>query len=491
MKFAFWKHWRIAPQIGLIAILPALLMFISVVIYSYYSRSREAVLEIQEQGRLNASVIAEMCEYAVASGDLTYLTPTIKKLLTTNPSILRVQVVDVDGRTLLDLGTSASSNSTVQLFTAPIVRQPTVVSDLGTSSAVHYPATGSTAASTPLTLGRVQIVATSEILLARHKQRIAVGSAIAALALLVSSLFGYWLARGITRPLTATIQDVRRIRGGNYETKIALPATGEVGELQQAISEMAASVSESKRDLESKVETRTLDLAKARDRAVKSDAEVRRLLDRIQAVVEEERSFITSELHDHLNAELIVISLETQQILALANKGSDPDKLRAHAASIRTRVDALYKTARSLVQRLRPEILGTMGLQGALEEIVKTYDDMLSGCAFHLDYDGAFSNLGDALALAAYRIVQEALSNIVRHSKATLASVRLLCDDETVTIRIEDNGSGFDAEEVTAGVGLIGMRQRVQSLSGSLIIHSAPGLGTQIDIRLPLSSDDN
>ena len=316
---------------------------------------------------------------------------------------------------------------------------------------------------------------TSQKLLAKQQRRVFVGATIATAAFALAIMLGAWLAAGITRPLLQIIETVRKIRGGLYAVAPTAPTTGEIGELQSAIFEMAASVADTRRDLESKVQIRT--------------AEMRRLLHTAQHAVEEERRYLSRELHDHFNAELIVIRLEAQQVVTLAEDYSSANiaDIRAHAASLMHVVNDLYRVARSIVRGLRPEILETLGLQSALEEIIKSYDDLHSTCKFEYEYDGDFSKIDDNLAISAYRIAQEALANIARHAHASRATLRLTTADNFLSLSIQDNGVGFNLEDTHAGVGLIGMRERVHALGGSLRLQSAPGAGTLIAMMFPLT----
>jgi two-component system, NarL family, sensor histidine kinase UhpB len=252
---------------------------------------------------------------------------------------------------------------------------------------------------------------------------------------------------------------------------------------------MAASIEELTRDLEHKVHTRTLDLEAARDEALKSNAEKRRLIEKVQSVVEEERKYIAREIHDHLNAVLIAIRLEAQRVLTLSEKGDEKrqlEELSTRARSIVTMINDLYQSTRSIVRQLRPEVLDALGLRGAVEELVKSYDDLHSGCDFELEVEGSFHDLPEDLPIVVYRLIQEALSNVVRHASARQTKVHLKHDESALAITIQDNGVGFEPNEASGGVGLVGMRERVQSLGGGFAISSQAGGGTTINIQLPL-----
>jgi two-component system sensor histidine kinase UhpB len=148
----------------------------------------------------------------------------------------------------------------------------------------------------------------------------------------------------------------------------------------------------------------------------------------------------------------------------------------------------LYSSARNIVRRLRPEVLDTLGLQGAVEEMLNGYDAPHPNCRFEFNPSGDFSKLEGGLAIAAYRLVQEALSNIVKHAAASKVSVSLFVDDEenALYITVSDNGAGFDPATINSGIGIIGMRERVFAFNGQMEIMTKAGIGTAIAIQLPV-----
>jgi two-component system, NarL family, sensor histidine kinase UhpB len=222
-----------------------------------------------------------------------------------------------------------------------------------------------------------------------------VNAAIAGTVLLLSVALGLYLAFGLTRPLAATIAAVRRIRGGDYAIEMGVTAGGEIGDLQSSIKEMAGSLDEFRRDLESKVAARTHDLEAARDDAIKSNAEKRRLIQKVNSAVEEERRNIAVEIHDHLNAVLIVARLEAQRILDLAESDSTSQaasEIKTRALSVIKLTLDLYEEARSIVRRLRPEVIDTLGLRDAVEEMVRHYDTLQSQCRLEFHAEGSMSS---------------------------------------------------------------------------------------------------
>jgi two-component system sensor histidine kinase UhpB len=223
-----------------------------------------------------------------------------------------------------------------------------------------------------------------------------------------------------------------------------------------------------------------------------ADAEKRRLLRRLNTAVEQERQSIALEVHDELNASLIAVRLESQRIAALAAQAAPAEvaqEIARRATSVTQLALALYNNGRALVRRLRPEVLDMLGLQGAVEEMVRQVDDSQPDCRFACRIEGDMAGVEPELAISAYRIIQEALSNIVKHAEARHASVVLARQDDALAIEVRDDGVGLPGVR-TDGIGIAGMRERVHAVNGSFSIGSdseGNGGGTRVAIRLPLA----
>jgi len=239
--------------------------------------------------------------------------------------------------------------------------------------------------------------------------------------------------------------------------------------------------------------TRAAALGKARDDAMKAGAERTTLIRALNTIVEDERKSISVEIHDVLNAIVLRIRMDAQGISTLAASLPDPiqGEISQRANSILQNASDLYDQGRSLVTRLRPEVLDVLGLDEAVDEMVSSYNDAHPGCRFTMTSTGDLSSLDNEVAIASYRLVQEALSNVVKHAKASVVTVSLRRVDSRNRLEISvcDNGIGFDPARSTPGVGLIGMRERVTSHSGQLVIRPRTGGGTEVRAYLPLGAD--
>ena len=284
-----------------------------------------------------------------------------------------------------------------------------------------------------------------------------------------------------------------RLEGSNVVATVSLPAADSLASARFALlTAFFASLASFLTGVGATVIiARTRLVADARDQAVKGDGEKRKFIQNVNAAIEEERRSIAVEIHDELNATVIGARLESQNILALAAKlpySDEVEKIKKGAQSIVSLTLNLYQRGRAIVTRLRPEVLDTLGLVGAVEEMVRNYDDLNPACRFTFQTFGDLANIDGALSIAAYRIVQEALSNVVKHSGATQAAVvvSVPAGADSLRLSIRDNGKGFDQAAASRGIGAIGMTERVFAFSGHIEFRTAPGKGTEVDVELPL-----
>ena len=489
-----WRSWSIGLRMAFITMLPVVFLFTSFVWYSWYAHRAQVAEELAERGRILARALAETSEYNVISGNLTDLRLTINGLVQSDKSIFRVDVVDASGKRAVRVTSETALDAEPHYYAAPIRKQVVWINLFSDNGIPHVSASSDTRPPTLTTevVGVVRVTMSPAHMLAKQTRRFQVEVAIAALALAASGVLAWVLARSLTLPLRDAIGALREIRGGNY--RVALPVTtgGEVGELQASIGEMSVALDQSKQDLENKVAERTRELLASRNEALRADADKRKLIQKVNSIIEDERKSIAVEIHDELNASLIAVRLEAQSIGALAGKaeaGPEVEEIRVKAQAITRLALDLYANGRRLVRRLRPEVLDMLGLHGAVEEMLRHYDSG-SGCRFAFHSEGDFSRLGNELAISAYRIVQEALSNVMKHAGASNAQVTLVLDDEHDVLRIavEDDGQGFDPAVSSEGIGIIGMRERVYALHGTMAVRSAPQRGTTVEIALPLTS---
>ena len=200
---------------------------------------------------------------------------------------------------------------------------------------------------------------------------------------------------------------------------------------------------------------------------------------------EQERQRIAGELHDSLGQHLLVIRNRAVLGESLAD---DPARSRGQFDEIATSAMQAIGEVRSIAHNLRPMNLDRLGLTAAIEEMVENLASA-TGLQFSADIEPLDGLLSKDEEIACYRIVQESANNIVKHAEATKAYVEMWCDDNALRITVRDNGRGVDGHmsRQGRGLGLSSITERLRLLGGKLTIDSAPGQGTALNIRIPLS----
>jgi signal transduction histidine kinase/ligand-binding sensor domain-containing protein len=207
---------------------------------------------------------------------------------------------------------------------------------------------------------------------------------------------------------------------------------------------------------------------------------------RLIATQESERQRIAAELHDGLGQRLVIIqNLALLQLRASAENGNGA---AGHLEGISNEASVAIREMREISYDLRPYQLDILGLTKAIEGVIRTV-----GTASEIAFSSTIDNIDDLLPsdsqINFYRIVQECLNNIVKHSAATEASVVIACGDGRIQMTIKDNGKGFtpgsaSAQPDSGGFGLIGISERAQLLGGAAEFRSAPGAGVQVTVEI-------
>jgi PAS domain S-box-containing protein len=204
---------------------------------------------------------------------------------------------------------------------------------------------------------------------------------------------------------------------------------------------------------------------------------------RLVEVQEEERRHLARELHDEIGQVLTSLKFALE-----ASAAAPPEAVQAKIGEAQALIGDVLNRVRELSFDLRPALLDHFGLLPALRWLLDRYTAS-TGVRVDFQHAGLEERLAAELEVTAYRVVQEALTNIARHAQVRQAAVRLWADAETLTIQVEEEGVGFDPEAVMAAgrsSGLTGMHERVRLLGGRLAIDSAPGAGSHLLAELPL-----
>jgi two-component system sensor histidine kinase UhpB len=210
----------------------------------------------------------------------------------------------------------------------------------------------------------------------------------------------------------------------------------------------------------------------------------RELAQGLIALQENERRALARELHDEFGQACSAIRVET----AWLRRAAAADRAGMLAAAQRADAAAqnLHQLVRDLLRRLRPADLDALGLVGALQALCAAWGQR-GGVVCALRHDGVEDGFDDAVNVAVYRIVQEALTNVMRHARARRVEVTLACDAETLRVTVQDDGRGMDVGAVSRGLGLLGATERAAAVGGVLEVLSTLGRGVRLELRIPLA----
>ena len=229
---------------------------------------------------------------------------------------------------------------------------------------------------------------------------------------------------------------------------------------------------------------------------VAAEAELRRSRDELKELGaaahmtrEQETSRIARELHDELGQQLTMLQMDVAWCRAQPPGGASPiaGKLERMDALLRSTIAA----TRRIASDLRPLLLDDLGLVAALEWLVQNFSQR-TGIVCTLSVDRKHIDLPMARASAVFRIVQESLTNVAKHARATRAEVVLAHDPDRLRLYVRDDGIGYSAGPARRGdsFGLLGMRERVSFLGGAFAITGVPGAGTTVEVHLPLAAGE-
>ncbi|MDT8305354.1 MAG: GAF domain-containing protein [Anaerolineae bacterium] len=204
---------------------------------------------------------------------------------------------------------------------------------------------------------------------------------------------------------------------------------------------------------------------------------------RLVEIQESERLYIARELHDEAGQALTSLMVSLQLVEQAA---SDPELVRKHIAEMDRSLQGIIENLHRLAMALRPAALDHLGLEAAVRQNAETMAERY-GLTIKVAPFGIDARLPRNVETILYRIVQEALTNVVRHAGASRADIMVKTRRDKIVVMIEDNGVGFDPAQTVEGehIGLLGMRERAETLGGSLAIESTPGKGTTIVAEVP------
>jgi signal transduction histidine kinase len=304
------------------------------------------------------------------------------------------------------------------------------------------------------------------------------------LLLILALLFSWGATHSVTEPLKALNVAARRIAEGNLDTAVPRQADDEVGKLGRSLEAMRVALKKSLDDL-----TASHDVLEQRVQA--RTQELRQLLSKIVSVQEDERRRIARELHDETCQTLAALGMKLDAALAAPTPETARERLtEARAFAGRTLADV-----HRLIYDLRPSVLDDLGLFPAIRWLA---DHNLTpvNIAYRCEVTLPGRTLSSERETTLFRAIQEAIRNVARHSEATQVLIQVEERERDLQVEIEDDGHGFDPASVAVpgpsgrGLGLLGMRERLSMVGGTVEVISSADAGTRVILRVPFEEEN-
>jgi signal transduction histidine kinase len=217
-------------------------------------------------------------------------------------------------------------------------------------------------------------------------------------------------------------------------------------------------------------------------RARAAEQEMRELSQKLVQAQEAERKRLSLELHDQVGQMLTALRMEISNLGRIGPR--DPERFREHLKQAKEMAEGAMKTVRDLAMGLRPSMLDDLGLAPAVEWLSREFS-RVSGIPVDVRVHGSLDGLSDAQKTGLFRVVQESLTNVMRHARARHVEVSLEETEDRVVLVVRDDGRGLENGKGRRGLGLLGMEERIRDLGGVFTIVSAPGAGAAVRAEIP------
>jgi two-component system sensor histidine kinase UhpB len=294
--------------------------------------------------------------------------------------------------------------------------------------------------------------------------QIEIGSAIALALFLITMT----VVNRALEPIKSLADAMGAIEAGNYDTRVTPGGSPELAAICRKLNHLA-----------SVLETTV--------------ADKQRLAERVVSLQDVERKEIARDLHDEFGPYLFALRAHTSSLTRLADS-PEPDlgALRKHIGAMFDQVNALQRFNRRVLERLRPVGLAELGLADALEALLRLWRETYPGVVIQTSISPSLGARGETAELTIYRVIQEALTNVFRHARATQVDIAVVpaaprrtgtVETEAIMVSVRDNGAGLPADH-RQGFGMLGMRERVLALGGTMTVAST-NQGVTVEALVP------
>ncbi len=320
--------------------------------------------------------------------------------------------------------------------------------------------------------------------------------------LVLAGIFAWGAARSVRRPLRTLTESADRLAAGDLSLPVPLPEEksrdDEVGRLARVFESMRvalaasmAEVTQANATLERRVAARTAELQKLYAELKDRDARRAELVRKLLSAQEDERRRIARELHDETCQTVAALAVGLDTVRRAATPEEASTKLEDARALVSRTLDGLHR----VIFDLRPSVLDDLGLVSAVRWWVSRHLTP-TGITARLEVEDLDERLPSTVEIPVFRAVQEALTNALRHSGAKTVLIQMSREGGTLSVDVEDDGRGFNPADVATpsetgqGLGLLGMRERIEILGGTLTIDSSPGAGTHVAFTIPVPREE-
>jgi two-component system, NarL family, sensor histidine kinase UhpB len=492
-------RYSIATRLIALAVVPSLILFVAIALVLSYLIRTDAATDVDDRARVTSLAIANSVQYYMTSGNTEILLRALKRYKDSDSAIAQIDIVDNENKLIASVG-STDVSLTLSTYDAPIVSDEPQIdlldSRLGVSA--RPVVIGQSKLSfTQKRLGTVRVAVALEPVIAPRYKRVLYSTFLVLLLSCVVTYFAIQSSQHLRVAFAQVLSSLSLIESGKFKKAMIVDVkSGDFGRLQKSVNAIAVAMDRSRAELVSAVETRTKELLSAQADLRKRDSEKAALLARENNLMEEERRRLSHEIHDRLNVDLVALRMTIARLIpTMKSKATQFDTTATRYAVIAdlehmdTNITGAYDAARSIVRSLRIEELDTLGLEQALRSLVNKFENDYPSISFSFASEPKLLMFTGISAITIYRVVQECLTNVVKHANASHAKVTVRADDDakSIKVRIKDDGEGFDTDQPRdhASLGLVSIRERAESVSGKVVIRSK-SVGTQITLELPM-----
>lgn len=455
------SHWRIAPILAVTMIVLAV-AFITTTTVLDISRARRIYQEeLQDRGRNLAEQMNDQLADPLFLSNVEDI-DKVATLVASQTDIEYVRVFTPDGTVLTDTSVSGFQSlggEAPELGQQALAEQQRLEDSSGDLFEIAQPVTIGNQV-----IGGVQIGLRSDVLEEQVRGIIIEHLIQGAILILIAIGVAYLIARGFSRPVQTLVAATNRMASGQLDTRVEPLQSGELRELGGSFNLMAQ-----------ELQTTIGDLQESRRRIV--------------GVQEGVRREIATHLHGRVQARMLV--LRTQLYRTMRRTNPTPEAEEQINDIIAQLDDLIQNDITSLSRRLYPSIL-RRGMIPALQSLADQFEPSFE---VRLDISDEYTRMeaanreaiSETVKLAAYRITEDALTNVLKHAEASMARIRLVIENgDELRLTVEDNGKGFELDASGRGLGIEAMQDYASAVGGACTIWSTPGRGTTITARLPL-----